>query len=64
MKLLDEYLRKMLRKGAPTAFVSVKGLYKDTNKVKTIEKMLLGFLQCLETHGTFVESGKLSGKND
>ena len=49
----------MLRKGAPTAFVSIKGLYKDSSKVTIIENMLQGFLKSLEANGTFAESGEL-----
>ncbi|XP_038056250.1 N-alpha-acetyltransferase 15, NatA auxiliary subunit-like isoform X2 [Patiria miniata] len=52
-KLLDDYLRRMLRKGVPTAFVSVKGLYREPWKVEVIQRIVLGYLDCLETDSKF-----------
>ncbi|XP_071786525.1 N-alpha-acetyltransferase 15, NatA auxiliary subunit-like [Asterias amurensis] len=52
-KLLDEYLRRLLRKGVPTAFVSVKGLYKESWKGEVIERIVLGYLECLESDSRF-----------
>ncbi|XP_071489003.1 N-alpha-acetyltransferase 15, NatA auxiliary subunit-like [Diadema antillarum] len=52
-QILDEYLRKMLRKGVPPAFTSLRGLYKDPAKVAAIERIVLGYRDCLDSIGRF-----------
>ncbi|XP_022099558.1 N-alpha-acetyltransferase 15, NatA auxiliary subunit-like [Acanthaster planci] len=52
-KLLDDYLRRMLRKGVPTAFVSIKGLYREPWKVEVIERLVLSYLECLQSKSKF-----------
>lgn len=57
-KMADEYLRKMLRKGVPPAFVTMNGLYKDPEKVTIIERLLTGYLESLESVSKFSAEGK------
>lgn len=52
-RMLDEYLRKMFRKGVPPAFTSLRGMYKDPAKVAAIERMALSYRECLDSIGRF-----------
>lgn len=48
----------MLRKGVPPAFVTLRGLYKKKEKVAIIERLLLSYLESLESVGKFNKDGK------
>lgn len=52
-RMLNEYLRKMFRKGVPPAFTSLRGLYQDPTRVAAIERMVLGYKECLDSIGRF-----------
>ncbi|KAB7503296.1 N-alpha-acetyltransferase 16, NatA auxiliary subunit, partial [Armadillidium nasatum] len=56
-ELLDPYLRAALQKGVPPLFTDIRGLYKYTEKVKIIEKLMIGYLKNLH------ETGYLSEKD-
>ncbi|KAF9116161.1 N-alpha-acetyltransferase 16, NatA auxiliary subunit [Mortierella sp. AM989] len=57
VKIADEYLRSMLRKGVPSLFVNIKTLYTDTKKEQAIEKLVLGYLAALDKSKGFDHSG-------
>ncbi len=40
MSLADEYLRRALRKGVPSLFVNLRGLYADKQQVQTFSRIL------------------------
>ncbi|KAF2667579.1 NMDA receptor-regulated protein 1 [Microthyrium microscopicum] len=43
-KAADAYLQRMLRKGVPSTFTNIKGLYADESKRKIIIKLVEGYL--------------------
>jgi len=43
----------MFRKGMPSLFVSIRGLYADSEKSKIIEEMILGYLKNLKSSQKF-----------
>lgn len=51
--LMDEYLKRNLRKGVPPLFVNVMALYKDPAKVTVIASLLFEYLECLPAIGFF-----------
>lgn len=53
--LMDEYLKRNLRKGVPPLFVNVMALYKDAKKVPVITTLLFEYLECLPTIGFFTK---------
>ncbi|KAF9357803.1 N-alpha-acetyltransferase 16, NatA auxiliary subunit [Mortierella sp. NVP85] len=53
VKIADEYLRSMLRKGVPSLFVSIKPLYTNSEKEIAVEKLVLGYLASLEKSKSF-----------
>ncbi|TPX56185.1 hypothetical protein PhCBS80983_g04730 [Powellomyces hirtus] len=55
-RMLDEYLQPMLRKGVPSLFVSIKDLYTNAEKAKTVEEVVLGYKNSLKANASF--SGK------
>ncbi|KAI8598904.1 NMDA receptor-regulated protein 1-domain-containing protein [Dissophora ornata] len=57
VKIADEYLRNMLRKGVPSLFVNIKTLYTDIEKEKAVEKLALGYLAALDKSKGFDHSG-------
>ncbi|PIK37160.1 putative N-alpha-acetyltransferase 15, NatA auxiliary subunit [Apostichopus japonicus] len=63
-KMADEYLRKMLRKGVPPAFVTMNGLYKDPEKVTIIERLLTGYLESLESVSKFSAEDETNGEKE
>lgn len=63
-KVVDEYLRKMLRKGVPPAFVTLRGLYKKKEKVAIIERLLLSYLESLESVGKFNKDDETNGEKE
>lgn len=56
--LLDPYLRAALQKGVPPLFTDIRGLYKYTEKVKIIEKLMIGYLKNLHETGYLSEKGR------
>lgn len=50
---VDQYLRAALHKGVPPLFIRLKELYKFPEKVKIIEELMLGYLDCLKTEERF-----------
>ncbi|MCL4127711.1 UNVERIFIED_CONTAM: hypothetical protein GTU68_030789 [Idotea baltica] len=56
-EILDPYLRGALQKGVPPLFTDIRGLYKDPEKVKIIEKLMIGYIKNLH------ETGYLSEKD-
>jgi peptide alpha-N-acetyltransferase len=55
--LVDEYLRRSLTKGVPPLFLDLKPLYADAEKAKTIERLVLGYVESLKKNGTYDQSG-------
>lgn len=53
--LVDMYLRQALHKGVPPLFVDLRSLYKDPEKVKIMEELVLGYAECLQTKEQFSE---------
>ncbi|XP_046747968.1 N-alpha-acetyltransferase 15, NatA auxiliary subunit [Diprion similis] len=56
--LVDQYLRKGLHKGVPPLFVNLRSLYKDQQKVDTVQSLLLEYVEALKSHGHFSDSDK------
>lgn len=54
--LMDDYLKRNLRKGVPPLFVNVRSLYGDPKKVATIEELLEDYLKNLPTIGFFTKT--------
>ncbi|KAF9195710.1 N-alpha-acetyltransferase 16, NatA auxiliary subunit, partial [Haplosporangium sp. Z 27] len=57
VKIADEYIRNMLRKGVPSLFVNIKTLYADKEKEQAVEKLVLGYLTALDKSKGFDHSG-------
>ncbi|KAF9083168.1 N-alpha-acetyltransferase 16, NatA auxiliary subunit [Mortierella sp. GBA35] len=57
VKVADEYIRNMLRKGVPSLFVNIKTLYTDSAKEAAVEKLVLGYLTSLDKSKGFDHSG-------
>lgn len=57
VKIADEYLRNMLRKGVPSLFVNIKTLYTNKEKEQAIETLMLGYLAALNKSQGFDNSG-------
>ncbi|XP_013092787.2 N-alpha-acetyltransferase 15, NatA auxiliary subunit-like [Biomphalaria glabrata] len=57
--LIDDYLKKSLRKGVPPSFVSIKSVYKDPVKVKVIEDLVLSYVDNLIKTGKFDSKGEV-----
>ncbi|KAF4525644.1 hypothetical protein B566_EDAN001244 [Ephemera danica] len=51
--LVDRYLRQGLHKGVPPLFVDLRSLYKDPEKVDTIQRLLLQYVDALQRVGHF-----------
>ncbi|GAB6026014.1 N-alpha-acetyltransferase 15, NatA auxiliary subunit [Chamberlinius hualienensis] len=65
--LASDYMKRSLRKGVPPLFVDLRPLYKNSDKVKLIEELTLGFVDSLKTNGFFtkedsMKSGELKSK--
>lgn len=45
--IVDEYLRRGLRKGVPPLFVNIRSVYKDADKVRIISELIHGYHQQL-----------------
>lgn len=60
-ELMDEYLKRSLRKGVPPLFVNVRSLYKDSNKIQTITDLLFDYLDNLQSIGYFTKADKEKG---
>lgn len=52
-QLLDQFLRRSLRKGVPSLFVSIKPLYSDPAKVTIVEELVSGYVESLNKHQKF-----------
>ncbi|KAF9922180.1 N-alpha-acetyltransferase 16, NatA auxiliary subunit [Linnemannia zychae] len=59
VKVADEYIRNMLRKGVPSLFVNIKTLYADSAKEAVVEKLVLGYLASLDKSKGFDHSGAI-----
>ncbi|KAF9941414.1 N-alpha-acetyltransferase 15, NatA auxiliary subunit [Modicella reniformis] len=57
VRIADEYLRSMLSKGLPSLFVNIKSLYKDSDKEKAVEELVLGYAASLDKSNSFDHSG-------
>ncbi|XP_005102206.1 N-alpha-acetyltransferase 15, NatA auxiliary subunit [Aplysia californica] len=57
-ELIDDYLKKALRKGVPPSFVSIKSIYQDPSKVKVIEDLVLSYVDNLKESGKFDSNGE------
>lgn len=60
-QLLDENLRKNLRKGVPPLFVSLRSLYKDPAKVKVVENIVNEYVKNLKECGYFSPNDAATG---
>ncbi|XP_055523515.1 N-alpha-acetyltransferase 15, NatA auxiliary subunit [Wyeomyia smithii] len=56
--LVDEHLRRNIRKGVPPLFVNLTSLYKDKQKVHVITKLVEGYYQNLTSSGYFSTTDK------
>ncbi|KAK7097914.1 N-alpha-acetyltransferase 15, NatA auxiliary subunit-like [Littorina saxatilis] len=54
---VDRFLQNALRKGVPPLFVVLRPLYTDLDKVKIIEDLALGYVDCLKDTGRFDKEG-------
>lgn len=52
-EVIDEYLRRGLRKGVPPLFVNVRSLYKDSTKVDIIAQLIEEYYVNLKSNGHF-----------
>ncbi|XP_059614003.1 N-alpha-acetyltransferase 15, NatA auxiliary subunit [Phlebotomus argentipes] len=52
-RLVDQYLRRGLRKGVPPLFVNMRSLYADPDKVATIESLAVSYYDALQECGYF-----------
>lgn len=57
-EVVDEYLRLGLRKGVPPLFVNIRSVYKDSEKVATLEQLALEYYENLTTSGHFSKEDK------
>lgn len=53
---VDKFLRSGLKRGVPPLFINLKPLYKDKEKVRIIEDVVLHYLESLEKCEQFSES--------
>lgn len=60
-ELMNEYLKKNLRKGVPPLFANVRSLYKDSGKIIIIERLLLDYLTNLPSIGFFTKADQEAG---
>ncbi|XP_064636632.1 N-alpha-acetyltransferase 15, NatA auxiliary subunit-like [Lineus longissimus] len=51
-KLVDKLMKVSLQKGVPPLFMNIRGLYKDPEKVRVIEELILSYIENLDTRGT------------
>ena len=56
-KLVDQYLRRALHKGAPPLFVDLRSLYVQPGKAAIIEELLLGYVENLTKFERFDSHG-------
>ncbi|CAG0918861.1 unnamed protein product, partial [Notodromas monacha] len=56
-KLVSEYLKRALTKGVPPLFLDLRPLYKDAEKVKIIENLVLRYCVSLKTHDSYDGEG-------
>lgn len=54
--LIDEYLRRGLRKGIPPLFVTIRALYSDPDKQRIVENLILEYYENLKASGHFSKS--------
>lgn len=59
--VVDEYLRRGLRKGVPPLFVNIRSLYTDPEKVKAITELILEYHEHLAGSGHFSLADKEAG---
>ncbi|XP_037025681.1 N-alpha-acetyltransferase 16, NatA auxiliary subunit [Bradysia coprophila] len=52
-EIVDDYLRRGLRKGVPPLFVNVRSLYQHADKVKVITELIHGYHDSLKQTGHF-----------
>ncbi|XP_055588118.1 N-alpha-acetyltransferase 15, NatA auxiliary subunit [Uranotaenia lowii] len=57
-KLVDEHLRRNLRKGVPPLFVNLQSLYRVEEKVRIISELVEGYHQNLTSSGYFAIADK------
>jgi len=57
--LVDIYLKKALRKGVPSLFVNIRGLYNDKAKVQILEELLESYERNLTNFQSFDENGEV-----
>ena len=55
--MVDEFLRRGLRKGVPSLFVNLRPLYADKAKVKCIEELILTYHENLSSRQLFLPEG-------
>jgi tetratricopeptide (TPR) repeat protein len=60
-ELITEYLKRNLRKGVPPLFVNIRSLYKDPQKIATIERLTLEFVTNLNSSGHFTKDDFSNG---
>ncbi|KAJ3102267.1 hypothetical protein HDU96_009704 [Phlyctochytrium bullatum] len=53
--MADNYLKPLFRKGVPSVFVSIRGLYEKKEKKDVVENLLLGYEKNLKSSGRFTE---------
>lgn len=57
-EIVDEYLRRGLRKGVPPLFVNVRSLYQHDDKVKVISELIHDYHDSLKLTGHFSNADK------
>lgn len=59
-EIVDEYLRRGLRKGVPPLFVNVRSLYQHEDKVKVISELIHDYHDSLKSSGHFANADKVA----
>lgn len=61
-EIVDQYLRKGLRKGVPPLFVNIRSLYQDNNKVDIIAQLIEDYYINLKETGHFSKDDNINKK--
>lgn len=60
--IVDEYLRRGLRKGVPPLFVNIRSIYGDADKVRILAELVHDYHRQLKATGHFSEADHVAGK--
>ncbi|XP_030745565.1 N-alpha-acetyltransferase 15, NatA auxiliary subunit [Sitophilus oryzae] len=63
-QLVDKYMRKAFSKGVPPLFVDLRSLYKDAEKVRIIEELVLSYVEALKKSNKYSETESTNGPKE